>query len=179
MYPIYGIVAHYNVNVTIHRSYHPHPTRRSDLIFSLSRKLLCPPFGDRSSNISLNCRQNSENCEVLRIPFQTFHSRCRCHAVWNPRLNCFSGALRVHLRYVSSYADALPLLLPIQSIRFITSGSVSGIIRFENLYGGIDWRIPFGNSRLNNIIISLCSRANCRGCANSVNLEFVFRIPES
>lgn len=111
-----GIAAHYNVNVTIHRPYHPDPTHPSELIFSLSRKLLCPPFGDRSLNIGLNCRQNSENCEVLRIPFQTFHSRCRCHAVWNPRLNCFSGALRVHLRYVSSYADA-----PFPSPSFSTS----------------------------------------------------------
>lgn len=188
MYPICEIAAHYNVSVTIHRSYHLIPSGQTN--FQSLSQLLSPPSGDRSLNIGLNCRQNSENCEALRIPFQTFHSRCRCHAVWNPRLNCFSCALRVHLRYVSSYADApsprphcpphhpLSLLHPIQSIRFITSGSVSGIVRFENSYEGIDWRIPFGNSQLNNIVISLCSRANCRGCVNLVNLEFVFSIPE-
>lgn len=79
-------------------------------------KLICRPSGnfallsvdrDCSLNIGLiatKIRGTPEiTGELLRIPFGTFYSWHRATVMRNPRLNRFSGALRVHLRYVSSH----------------------------------------------------------------------------
>lgn len=102
-----------------------------------------PARGDRPLNVVPNCRRNSGNSGTAGPRSCEFHFQLSIRdatAAWNPWLNRFSGALPGSSSICVAARTRTATL--IQSIRFITSGSVSGLIRFENSCEDIDWRIP-------------------------------------